>query len=220
MGRVETSKRIRGGTSDAPTGSSSRSPLLRSPRIQPWGSRDPARPPFGLRHSGGVFVCETSPPKSFRRSNGGDWTERLTRNRLEHSPLRWHYFTLALFLQTQREVNDETRSYHNRNCGHFGSDRLGGGGECTIWRSGPSLCPCASLRSCTSLRPCASLWPFSKICPSSLSLCSSDLWRSDLWHSWRSPCGLCRWYGLHPWLWWAALCRYSWIICRKLCPAE
>ena len=39
----------------------------------------------------------------------------------------------------------------------------------------------------TSLRPCASLWPFSKICPSSLSLCSSDLW-----HSWRSPWDLCR----------------------------
>src|SRR5262245_16156885 len=35
--------------------------------------------------------------------------------------------------------NDETRSHHNRNCGHFGSDRLGGGGECTIWRSGSSL---------------------------------------------------------------------------------
>src|SRR6516165_7867663 len=122
--------------------------------------------------------------------------------------------TLALFLQTQREVNDETRSYHTRNCGHFGSNRLGGGGECTIWRSGPSR---RRLRSCTSLRPCASRWPFSKICPSSLpSLCSSELSRSD----WRSPCGLCRRYGLHPWLWWAALCGYSWIVCRKLCPAE
>src|SRR6516164_8278898 len=132
----------------------------------------------------------------------------------EHSPLRRHCFMLALFLQTQREVNDETRSYHNRNCGHFGSDRLGGGGQCTIWRSGPSLRPCASLRPCTNLRPCASLWPFSTICPSSLpSLCSSDL-------SWCSPCGLCRWYGLHPWLWWAALCRYSSNICRTICPTE
>src|SRR5262249_23253983 len=126
---------------------------------------------------------------------------------------------LALFLQTQREVNDETRSYYNRNCGHFGSDRLGGGGQCTIWRSGPSLRPCPSLRSCPSLRPCASLWPFSKICPSSLpSHCSSDLSRSDL--SRRSPCGLCRWYGLHPWLRWAALCRYSSNICRTICPTE
>src|SRR5262245_45353724 len=63
------------------------------------GSRDPARPPFGLPHSGGVLVCETSPPKSFRRSNGGDWTEGLTRNRLEHSPPRRHYFTPSVFLQ-------------------------------------------------------------------------------------------------------------------------
>ena len=34
------------------------------------------------------------------------------------------------------------------------------------------------------------------------------------------PLRLCRRYGFHPWLWWAALCRYSWIVCRKLCPAE
>ena len=67
--------------------------------------------------------------------------------------------------------------------------------------------------------PCAGLWPFSKICPSSLpSHCSSDLWRSDL--SRRSPCGLCRWYGLHPWLWWAALRRSSSNICRTICPTE
>ena len=39
-------------------------------------------------------------------------------------------------------------------------------------------------RQGTSLRSCASLWPFSKICPSSVpSLCSSDLWRSELWRS-------------------------------------
>src|SRR5215813_14350193 len=148
-------------------------PTARVPRPRPGTSL------YTPRHSGGVFVCETSPPKSFRRSNGGDWTEGLTRNRLERSPLRRHCFMLPLFLQTQREVNDETRSYHDRNCGHFGSDRLGGGGECTIWRSGPSLRPCPSLRSCPSLRPCASLWPFSKICPSSLpSHCSSDLSRT------------------------------------------
>ena len=78
-------------------------PLVRVPETPP-------EPPFGLRQSGGVLVCETSPPKSFRRSNGGDWTEGLTRNRLERSPLRRHYFMLALFLQTQREVNDETCS--------------------------------------------------------------------------------------------------------------
>src|SRR5262245_57372428 len=115
---------------------------------------------------------------------------------------------LALFLQTQREVNDETRSYHNRNCRRFGSDRLGGGGECTIW-----------LSSSSSLQPFSNLCPGSTLYPSSLpSHCSSDLSRSDL--SRRSPCGLCRWYGLHPWLWWAALCRYSSIICRTICPAE
>src|SRR5262249_30061853 len=96
-----------------------------------------------------------------------------TRNRLEHSLQCRHYFMLALFLQKQREANDETRSYHNRNCGHFGSDRLGGGGECTIWGSGPSL------RSCPSLRPCASLRACAKICQSSLpSHCSSDLSRT------------------------------------------
>src|SRR5215470_10300728 len=42
------------------------------------GSRDPARPLFDrVPQSGGVLVCETSPPKSFQRSNGGDWTEGL-----------------------------------------------------------------------------------------------------------------------------------------------
>jgi hypothetical protein len=194
-----------------PLGSSSGTPLLHS--IQPWRFPRP-RPnlPLGLRHSrAGFSSARRARRKVFRRSNGGDWTEGLTRNRLEHSPLRRHYFTLALFLQTQREVNDETRSYHNRNCGHFGSDRLGGGGECTIWRSCPSLRPCASLRPWTSLRPCA------KICPSSLpSHCSSDLSRTPGC----SPCGLFRWYGLHPWLWWAALCRYSSNICRTICPTE
>jgi len=178
-----------GGTFDAPTWFFQRNPPLHS--IQPWGFPRP-RPnlPLGLPHSrAGFSSARRARRKVFRRSNGGDWTEWLTRNRLEHSPPRRHYFTPRLFLQTRREVNDETRSYHNRNCGHFGSDRLGGGGECTIWRSGPSL------RPCTSLRPCASLWPFSKVCPSSLSsLCSSDLSCSDLWRSelWRSPCGLWR----------------------------
>ena len=148
------------------------------------GSRDPARTSLCATQSGGVLVCETNPPESFGRIG----TEGFTRNRLEHSPARRHYFMLRLFLQTLREVNDETRSHHNHNCGHFGSYRLGGGGECAIWRSGPSQRPCASLRPCTSQRPCASLSPFSKICPSSLpSLCSSD--RSELW---RSPCGLYR----------------------------
>jgi len=96
---VKASKRIRGGTSDAPTWFFRRNPPLRWPRIQPWGFPRP-RPnlPLGLPHSGGVLVRETSPPKSFRRGNGGDWTEGLTRNRLEHSPPRWHYFTPLLFL--------------------------------------------------------------------------------------------------------------------------
>ena len=183
---------------------------------QPFGegSRDPARPPFtNAARSGGVLVCERNPPKSSWRRNGGDWTEEFTRNRLEPSPLRRHYFYAIYISANIKGGNDETHSYHNRNCGHFGSDRLGGGGECTIWRSGPSLRPCASLRSWASVRPCA------KICPSSLpSHCSSDLSRSDL--SRRSPCGLCRWYGLHPWLWWAALCRYSSSICRTICPTE
>jgi hypothetical protein len=81
--------------------------VMRSRSGAPQRSGFPRPRPTSLStgtHWGGVLVCETSPPKSFRRSNGGDWTERLTRNRLEHSPLRWHYFTLALFLQTQREV--------------------------------------------------------------------------------------------------------------------
>src|SRR5262249_13422502 len=76
----------------APTSLFRRNLPLRWPRIQPWGFPRP-RPnlPLGLPHSGGVLVCETSPPKSFRRSNGGDWTEGLTRNRLEHSRLRGRY---------------------------------------------------------------------------------------------------------------------------------
>jgi hypothetical protein len=53
-----------------------------------------------------------------------------------------------------REVNDETRSHHNRN---FGSGHLGRGGERTIYGRSYS-----SLRSCPSLCPCISLWPFSK----------------------------------------------------------
>src|SRR5262249_44117359 len=109
---VKASKRIRGGTSDAPTWFFRRNPPLRWPRIQPWGFPRP-RPnlPLGLPHSGGVLVCETSPPKSFRCSNGGDLTEGLTRNRWE-------------------EVNDE-RCSDRRKRGHFGFNRLGGLGECT-----------------------------------------------------------------------------------------
>src|SRR5262249_45361886 len=45
--------------------------------------RNPARTSlWDLPQSGGVFVCETNPPISLRRSNGGDWTEGFTRNRL------------------------------------------------------------------------------------------------------------------------------------------
>src|SRR5262245_17126483 len=96
------------------------------------GSRDPARPPFEVAHSwAGFSSARGARRKSFRRSNGGDWTERLTRNRLEHPPLRWHYFTLALVLQTQREVNDETCSNRYRKRGLFDFNRLGGGGERT-----------------------------------------------------------------------------------------
>src|SRR5262249_61495268 len=69
------------------------------------GSRGPVRPTFEVANSwAGFSSARRARRKSFRRSDGGDWTERLTRNRLEDSPLRWHYFTLALVLQTQREV--------------------------------------------------------------------------------------------------------------------
>src|SRR5262249_42689370 len=121
-----------------PLVSSSETPLFHS--SQPgWSPRPRPSLPLGWPPSGAGFSsARRARRKVFRRSNGGDWTEGLTRNRLEHSPLRRHYFTLALFLQTQREVSDETRSHHTRNCGHIDSDRLGGGGECTIWRSGSS----------------------------------------------------------------------------------
>ena len=65
------------------------------------GSRDPARNlPLGLPHSGGILVCETSPTHCCV-GNGGDWTEGLTRNRLEHSRLRRCYFSAALTFQTK-----------------------------------------------------------------------------------------------------------------------
>src|SRR5262249_58499222 len=92
------------------------------------------------------------------------------------------YFTLLYagialrWLATQREVNDETRSNHNRNCGLFDFNRLGGGGECT-GQYQPERLPGKYGRAVrsegTSLRHSASLWPFSKIYPSSLpSVCS------------------------------------------------
>jgi hypothetical protein len=116
--------------------------------------------------------------------------QRAPQKTSELSPLRGRYARKGdLFIP--REVNDEARPDHCRDPGHFGFHRLGRGGKCTIWRSGPR--PCASLRPRASLRPCASLWPFSKICPSSLpALCSSDLSRSDLWRSRRSPFDVCR----------------------------
>src|SRR5262249_36196399 len=61
------------------------------------------------------------------------WRMPFDRNRLEHSPPRPHYFMPRLFLQPPTEARDETRSSANRNGGHLGADRLGGGGERTIW---------------------------------------------------------------------------------------
>src|SRR6516162_11546068 len=116
-----------------PLGSSSGTPLLHS--IQPWRFPRP-RPnlPLGLPHSrAGFSSARRARRKVFRRSNGGDWTEGLI-------PLSFGTFAstpallYVIFISANTKGgNDETRSYHNRNCGHFGSDRLGGGGECTIW---------------------------------------------------------------------------------------
>src|SRR6516165_6883530 len=105
-----------------------------SPSTQIYrGSRDPARaPPFGMRHPGGVLVWRTKPPG------------KVIPGILEHSHLRGRYPSPHSFVQ--REVNDETRSHHNRDCGVLGSDRPGGGGECSIWPSSFS-----------------SLWPFSSV---------------------------------------------------------
>ena len=88
------SKRIWGGTSDAPTWFFRRTPPFAFAQNPIVGIPEtPPEPPFRIAtQSGGVLVCETNQPISFRRSNGGDWTEALTRNRLEHSPLRRHYF--------------------------------------------------------------------------------------------------------------------------------
>jgi hypothetical protein len=59
---------------------------------------------------------------------------------LEHSSLRGRYFSAALIAQlNHREANDETRSDRYRKHGNFGPGRLGGGGECTVWRSRSSL---------------------------------------------------------------------------------
>ena len=81
-----------GGTFDAPTWFFQRNPPFAfNPTV--GVPETPPEPPFRIAtQSGGVLVCETNQPISFRRSNGGDWTEALTRNRLEHSPLRRHYF--------------------------------------------------------------------------------------------------------------------------------
>src|SRR5262249_60729102 len=49
-------------------------PLVRIPETPP-------DLPLQMPQSGGVLVCERNPPKSSWRSNGGDWTEGLTRNR-------------------------------------------------------------------------------------------------------------------------------------------
>src|SRR5215475_12604619 len=92
-----------------PLVSSSGTPLLNS--IQSWMFPRP-RPnlPLGLRHSrAGFSSARRARRKVFRRSNGGDWTEGLTRNCLEHALPRRHYFVPSIFLQAQREVNDETR---------------------------------------------------------------------------------------------------------------
>ena len=62
---VKASKRIRGGTFDAPTWFFQRNPLLHS--IQPWGFPRP-RPnlPLGLRHSrAGFSSARRGPPKRF-----------------------------------------------------------------------------------------------------------------------------------------------------------
>src|SRR5260370_25158359 len=78
---------------------------------------------------GGDVTTALDASSPIRRSNGGDWTEGLTGNRLEHSPLRGRYVAGDVF--SQREVNDETRSNRYRKRWLFGFHRLVGGGDCT-----------------------------------------------------------------------------------------
>src|SRR6516162_1427863 len=64
---VKASKRIWGGTSDAPTWFFRRNPpfaFAQNPTVRV--PETPPEPPFGIAtQSGGVLVCATSPPKSF-----------------------------------------------------------------------------------------------------------------------------------------------------------
>jgi len=73
-------------------------------RSPPEGSRDPARSLSTPHTRAGFSSARRARQKVFRRSNGGDWTEGLTRNCLEHTLPRRPYFVPSIFLQAQREV--------------------------------------------------------------------------------------------------------------------
>src|SRR5215831_16046655 len=87
------------------------------------GSRDPARPPFGLPHSGGVLVGEPT------RLTGAAEVA------IKPPSFGTFAFTRALLLWTysiqKGGKRDETRSNRYRKRGLFGFNRLGGGGQCT-----------------------------------------------------------------------------------------
>src|SRR6266550_2441605 len=125
------------------------------------GSRDPARVISLSNGLGRGRIAKPNPPTG-RHGADLSWPPSFWNIRLYAGVT----FTQRLFSQpNQREVNDETRSDRYRKRGHFGSDRMGGGGECTTDVPGP--------------RPVASLWPFTdgpytSLCPTQgPSLCSS-----------------------------------------------
>src|SRR5262249_5525010 len=91
----------------------------------------PGHLPLHTTHSGGVFVCERSPPKKLPAQQWRRLDRKAYPQCLEHPPLRSHYFALALVMKPQREVNDETCSKRQRQGGLFDFNRLGGAGEPT-----------------------------------------------------------------------------------------
>src|SRR5262249_39988658 len=88
----------------------------------------PGHLPLHATHSGGVFVGE---PTHLTGAAGAAIRKKVSRHRLERSPLRRRYFSATTILFNKGEVNDKPRSNRCRNGGHLGFTRLGGGGKCT-----------------------------------------------------------------------------------------
>src|SRR5262249_4609547 len=81
-----------------PLGSSGGAPILQPP-ISMGVPETPPEPSFGLcapHGRAGFSFAKRTRRQALWRSNGRDWTEGFTHNRLERSPLRRHYVTSRL----------------------------------------------------------------------------------------------------------------------------